>query len=486
MIRFGPASTSIWLMCLVLSPVVRAEPNATMAAYNKAKALLGQGNLDEPLPLFKEVILKDPDFYRAYAAPVAEFMERKEPVNAHQFLDGLRSAGISEDRLLYGQAIIEVLQQHKDLARSSIQRCIQALPQWAACYEELFRVARPQNELSILAMLKKRALADSSNVAVEEALALVNQAFHHMAPALVASREALRLAGDDPTVQLRCSLLLAQTLISDFTDLAQAKSLLNRALELAVQLNDDEMELVCLEWLSKATFLAGDHNAAKGVFERLAARALQVGNTLRVGMAYQKWGTLNREQGDSKIAIEADNRALPIIERLRPSLLPAMLLELSKAEEKHGDSRAALEHLGRALDVAERLNAPDLPQILRTMAEGLAQTGDYSGAVELHTRAIQMFRETNDVWAAAGTLSDLGVAYARLGDDVNAERCYQKSLGSARRLDDVSLQELLFNLLAELDLRKRDYPSAIVRLRTALALSSRTGATRFRGSTLIN
>jgi len=91
-------------------------------------------------------------------------------------------------------------------------------------------------------------------------------------------------------------------------------------------------------------------------------------------------------------------------------------LELSKAEEKHGDSRDASEHLGRALDVAERLKSGSIPQILRTMADVRTQTDDYSVAADLYRRAIKVFRNTGDIWAAAGTLSDLGATYARLGD----------------------------------------------------------------------
>src|ERR1039458_7956245 len=418
--------------------------------------------------------------------PLRKFIERKEPVIAQQFLDGLRSAGVSENRLLYGRALMEGLQGRKSLARSSFQHCIEALPQWAACYEELVLVATPQNELAILTMLKKRALADPKNVAVQESIAKVNLGLRHMARALSASREALRLAGDDPAIQLRCSLLLAETLTANFSDWAQAKSVLNRALELAVQLGDDEMELICLDSLMRASFLAGDHDAAKASFEQLTARALDMGNTLKVALACQRWGTLNREQGDSEIAVRADKRALSIIEALRPVFLPEMLLELSRAEEKHGDSRNSSEHLARAMDVAERLKAPVFPQVLRTMAEVKAQAGDYSTAVELHTKAIQIFRDTGNPWAAAGTLSDLGVAYARLGDDINAERCYQESWRSARQLGDVSLQELLLTLRAELDVRKRDYPAATEKLRKSLTLSSRTGATRFRADTLIN
>jgi len=55
------------------------------------------------------------------------------------------------------------------------------------------------------------------------------------------------------------------------------QSLLNHALELAVRLGDDETELKCLDELSKATFLGGDHDAAKLLFERLATRSLEMG-----------------------------------------------------------------------------------------------------------------------------------------------------------------------------------------------------------------
>jgi len=471
---------------MVLLPLVLiGQPSGSMQEYNRAWSLAGQGKPDEALLVLKEILTKDPSFYRAYKEVIEAFRQKGDVRGAERFFEDLRSGvGRPEPHFLSGEILAYYASGQSRKAWAAFQKCVTQLGHWPGCGVDFLS---GDDARLVLPGLKRILAADPGNAAARFNLGNVYGDLRRYSEAVEAYQRAWRQGTEDLLFKMLVLGRLAGAVTGSLTDWARGKAYYEQALQLALQLGDHEEELGFLSNLIVCSFHIGDAEATRGYFERQMARAREFDNPYALAQAHMVWGRIHREQGNADEAVEACKRALDLLETLhRRQESAGVLRELADSEARRGDYQPALEHLDRAGQIAQEIRDRFTEALaLNSRAEIFVQLGDYAKAIELHQRARRILQDTGYFHSAGGTAGDLGIAYERLGDGAKAEECYRESLRSARRFADVAEQERILTRLAELAVRQGNNAGAAQILREALALSVRTGMARFRATTLL-
>src|SRR5271157_2730659 len=468
------------LICL-LPLALAGQPSRVMQEYNSAWRLVGQGKPDQALPILKGILAEDPGFYRAYWEVIEAFRQKGDVGGAERFFEELRSGfGRPEPHFVRGEILSNYSSGQPRKGLAAFQRCVSQLSRWLGCYVDVTWEMPGSHFKAMLSVLEKVVAVDPANAAARFGLGEVYHELARYSDEVEAYEHVLRQeTGEKP-------LELLGAVTTSSTDWARSRTYQERALQLAIQLEDHQEELLCLMGLTAFPFRLGP-DGGQGDFERLVARARQIDNAYALGQAFNRWGTLNLENGNADIAVEALERTLELWETLghRPEI-GDVLRKLADSEARRGNYQPALEHLERAEKLAaESHSHQDEAFVLRSRGEIYVQLGDYASAIPLHRRARQILQDLGRFHSAGGDAGDLGIAYERLGDYENAEQWYRESLRSARRFADISEQERILTLLAQLALRRGDDAAAVRVLRDALTLSANTHAWRFRANTLV-
>jgi len=472
------------LVALIPLSIV-GQPSGSMQKYNRAWSLVGQSRPDEALLVLKEILAEDPSFYRAYKEVIEAFRQKGDARGAKRFFEDLRSGfGRPEPHLLSGEILSYYASGQPRKALAAFQKCVSQLGHWPGCAGD--SLSEGDAKL-MLPGLKRILTADPSNGAARFNLGEVWRALGRYSEAVEAYQCTLRQGTEDLLFKMLVLGHLGVAVTDSFTDWSRGKTYQEQALQLALQLGDQEKELECLWGLMNSSFHLGDAEITRSYFERQVSRTREFDNPYALAQAYMLWGRIHREQGNADEAVEAYERALELLETLhRRQESAGMLRELADSEARRGAYQPALEHLDRAGQIArETQDRVDEAFVLRSRAEIYVQLGDYAKAIELHQRAKWILQDIGLYHSAGGTVGDLGIAYERLGDDVKAEECYRESLHSARRFVDVSEQERILTRLAELAVRRGNNVAAAQILLESLALSAQTGNARFRATTLL-
>jgi CHAT domain-containing protein/Flp pilus assembly protein TadD len=473
------------LICL-LPLALAGQPSRVMQEHNDAWRLVGQGKPDQALPILRGILTEDPGFYRAYPEVIEAFRQKGDVGGAERFFEELQSGfGRPEPHFVRGEILAYYWSGQPRKGWTAFQRCVRQLSRWPGCYLDVSRQMPDSDRKFMLTALKNVVAGDPANAAARFGLGEVDLRLKRYSEGVEAYERVLRQGTGEGLLDMLLLENLAWAVTASNTDWARGRAYEERALELTIQLGDHEEELQCLRDLTVFSFRLDSD--ASPFFERLVSRARQLDNSYALQQAYEVWGTLNRENGNANTAVEAYKHTLELLETLgRRTEIGDTLRKLAESEARRGDYQPALEHLERAEDCAKEVHSRlDEAFVLRSRGEIYVQLGDYARAIPLHQRARQILQDVGLFHSAGGDAGDLGIAYERLGDYERAEQWYRESLRSARRFADVSEQERILTLLAQLLFRQGNNAAAIQVSREALTLSANTHAWRFRANTLV-
>jgi tetratricopeptide (TPR) repeat protein len=159
-----------------------------------------------------------------------------------------------------------------------------------------------------------------------------------------------------------------------------------------------------------------------------------------------------------------------VAERIRTlSLLGGVAFERGRLDEAEARYREVAALARQAGDQAA------LARVWNNLANIAHLRGEEVAAVELYLLALDVFERSGDTRGAAQAHTNLGQAYAGLGDRQEAERHATAAVILAGRASDPPLHALTFLSRAELLMRFGDLTGASRDLRDGYALATRSG-----------
>ncbi|NWS12498.1 TTC25 protein, partial [Pachyramphus minor] len=139
---------------------------------------------------------------------------------------------------------------------------------------------------------------------------------------------------------------------------------------------------------------------------------------------------------------------------------------IGNAQVEMGQMEAALRSYRRDLDCARQNALPDsVSRALDNMGRVFARTGRFQQAIDTWEKRIPMAKSSLE---KACLFHDIGRCYLELGDAATAQDCGQKSLESADEEGDVEWQLHATVLVAQAQVKLKDYRSAILNFERAL------------------
>lgn len=183
-------------------------------------------------------------------------------------------------------------------------------------------------------------------------------------------------------------------------------------------------------------FAAGRYQEAEGRLELARERAASGnGNDLAVAASLSNLALVRRARGDMTGAIEAQQEALAIRQRLEGSDNPDVATTLNSLGGLYAardDYGAAEPLLKRALDIREQVLGADdryTAQSANNLALLYAAQQRYAEAEPLYRRAITVFEQRNDSAELATTLENYAAMLADMGRTKDAEEMERRARG---------------------------------------------------------
>ncbi|MBK7875769.1 MAG: tetratricopeptide repeat protein [Planctomycetes bacterium] len=418
---------------------------ARAVAHDAGDRYAGIAELAEDVRRFRAcepVRARPPSVFRRLAL----FVRRRRALAAAAVLVALALAGGSTAALVSAVRARDALAA-ETRARARAERVL-------ALHERIFAAYRPGNALG--REVDVRAVLDGALAACERELAGDPSALAEMLGVLAATR-------------------------TELGDLARAKELFERALELAPVREDGSVDAPLRSSFAYALIQLGERDRARSELEQ-ALPVLRADPAARaeLGLALYRASELARLSGDAVSARARLDEALALCGDER-TVLRARVLEqlgaveyrardLARAEELHREALAiggerlpelhparasmenslagdlfergkvqeAREHWERALATFEQVldaTHPDLATVLGNLALARERTGDLDGAIELHERALAARRaalgEAHP--RVAGTLRNLAMACLARKDLARAEACARDAIAVDER-----------------------------------------------------
>jgi len=207
----------------------------------------------------------------------------------------------------------------------------------------------------------------------------------------------LSLPGAAGRTRLRARALFAQGVLTGNADLAAARALHEKGLEISRELGDKRGVAVALNAIAVCAQKQGDLEDSRSRFEESLALWKELGDAVAVARALSNLASVARLGG-------------------RPGEARALFQECLALSRRLGDRAGAAWALNQQGDVAR-------------------EQGDLAAAGRAYEESLAMFRDLGDRWGIAGSLGDLGNLAREQGDFEAADRLYAQSLGVFRELD---------------------------------------------------
>ncbi|MEM9555820.1 MAG: tetratricopeptide repeat protein [Acidobacteriota bacterium] len=209
--------------------------------------------------------------------------------------------------------------------------------------------------------------------------------------------------------EARLLVVVARSQISDLNTLPAARRMLERALDLAREIDNSYARAEALNGLAVLTYVSEDEARSVELFRQAWQAARDSGRPRLIAGVGMNLGLTLRSLGDFDAARPHLEQAVEVFRRLQ-SLgdLSKALNNLTKVHRALGDYAAA-ERCGReALDIARRLGDRNLEgQALRGLATIARLRGDDAGSADLLRQALAIYRTQSgsDLMTAALELS---------------------------------------------------------------------------------
>lgn len=239
--------------------------------------------------------------------------------------------------------------------------------------------------------------------------------------------------------------------------------------EIAQNTVEDLVELYDLGWQQKAN---GQLQEALATFDRVLARARELGVPEGEAAALHSIGSIYLELGESQQSIAYLQEALPIQQQLGDRLEEAKILgELGTAYSDRGEYDRALELHQQALAIKRELgDRAEEATTLNNIGIIYQERGEYTRSLEFFEASLDIERDLGNLANIALTTNNLGYTYKLLGQYEKALDFYQTALSTAQELGDRLSEGIFLDNISNVYFSWGNYNTAVDYANRALAI----------------
>ena len=213
-----------------------------------------------------------------------------------------------------------------------------------------------------------------------------------------------------------------------------------RYCEAALELGPARDVTTCDLWrlTGEALMVLGQKEAARKAFARSIYLARCLNNPYRLGLACLKAGALDIRLGRHRQARRFLHRALAVFEQAEDHMKIAETYTfLADIEETVGNLPQALEYVQRADEhIGDNTRSLQYMHILSRWAVITARMGDYEEARRRYEAAVELARETGNLYVEGFSLNGLGLLALTTREHARARDIFNQVMDVAQRLGD--------------------------------------------------
>jgi predicted ATPase/DNA-binding SARP family transcriptional activator len=278
---------------------------------------------------------------------------------------------------------------------------------------------------------------------------------------------------DDILLQARAYLIWGQSLDGQ-GECESARPILEKALKMARQIGQKQIEADSLRELGNAANRLGEHAVAIPYYKRSLNLGRELGDKRGESASLNNWATMEWELGNLPYARELYLEAQKLYQELGNLQGEAKVINnLSNVAADQGDLDTALLYCEQALQIHQDMGNPrGQSAVLNNMGANYFCQGNYAAARKCYKKALVLYRESSNRQAEAETLANLSSLDCVLGNLVDGRENAQKAIGLSEQVGDKINQANAFYYLGRIELADHNFIEAETSLSKALSLRS--------------
>ena len=324
-----------------------------------------------------------------------------------------------------------------------------------------------------------RGEADSVVMNVYTSLIMIYEAAGDRPKALALSRDAIEASRriGDIVGEARSINTLGQ-ILSDLGDRASARTLFEKALDLAVENKIDDLEVLVLNNLGALHYHLGEQPKAREFYRQALARTDEKEEPEMTVLILTNLGQSHYAAGEVSQALEIYARGNTIAEKIISSVIvvtlenniglayywlkdnkqaltyfrkalertrsigvrsreATIMLNVAAVHQSEGRYEESVKTLAEVVELAEKtLDIPIIVTALNNLGMIALLENDVETAMTVLTRALPVSRDIGDRFIESKILNNLGRAYLMNGDNAKAVECLERSLVTAKAIGD--------------------------------------------------
>ena len=276
---------------------------------------------------------------------------------------------------------------------------------------------------------------------------------------------------------LTVSELLEQSIALDYENPEEAKVLARKAVELAMEENDESGEIKSLYQLGIILLRQGHAREALPNIETGLKKSLAIKNPFLSGQGNYHLSRYYETTGNFPLALEHITRAKTLFEDAgRRKHLAYSFTSLGRIYQELGNYREALTSYFESLRINEELeNRQGISVVKTNIGNVFLINSRFKDAIQYFSEALSIDKEDNNLEGVLVSHLNLGATYSRMADYKNALVNFNTSLELANKLNYIEDQAIIYGNIGAV-LRDQGNPEqALVQLFKALELKQTYG-----------
>lgn len=276
---------------------------------------------------------------------------------------------------------------------------------------------------------------------------------------------------DDALLQARAYLVWGQSLDGQ-GECEAARPILKKALKMAKQIGQKQIEADSLRELGNAANRLGEHDVAIPYYKQSLELGRELGDKRGESASLNNWATMEWELGNLSYARELYMEAQKLYQELGNLQGEAKVINnLSNVAADQGDLDIALLYCEQALQIHRDMGNPrGQSAVLNNMGANYFCKGDYGKARNCYKQALVLYRESGNRQAEAETLANLSLLDCVLGNLADGRENARKAIGLSEQVGDKINQANAFYYLGRIELADSNFKEAEINLFKALSL----------------
>lgn len=245
-----------------------------------------------------------------------------------------------------------------------------------------------------------------------------------------------------------------------------------KAINLSSKLNYDKGKGVALKHQSIYYFYAGNQTKSVKKIEEAISLFKQIEDDLQLAKAYQIFGVLLKNQGDSKTALEKFSLSINYHKKVdNQEGVADNLINKGNVYQNMGELNLALESFEEARQLNKELKNKNSEARILT-GEGLIadKKGDFQLAISKLEKSIKLFEELGNTRSIVGMYNNLANISRKFGNYLEAVTYFENALATAEQMNNPRLQAIILNNLANIYLDINDDDEAAKLYKKAIKL----------------